>query len=61
MFLLPTLNHERGFKNSRGVVMKIFFNGDIDLDEEDWSKIYARIQAFFDKQKIGEIYFEVEP
>jgi|TARA_Y100000310_G_C20690923_1_gene822140 hypothetical protein len=40
--------------------MKIFFNGDLELDEEDWGKIYTRIQAFFEKQKIGEIYFEVE-
>jgi|APSaa5957512535_1039671.scaffolds.fasta_scaffold82794_3 hypothetical protein len=41
--------------------MKIFFNGTVDLDDKDWGKIYTRIQAFFEKQKIGELYFEVEP
>ena len=41
--------------------MKIFFNGDIELDEENWNKIYTQIQAFFKNKKIGELYFEIEP
>ena len=40
--------------------MKVFFNGTVELDEENWNKIYTRIQAFFKNQKIGELYFEVE-
>ena len=28
--------------------------------EENWNKIYTRIQAFFKNKKIGELYFEVE-
>jgi|TARA_Y100000310_G_scaffold280342_1_gene300015 hypothetical protein len=40
--------------------LRIFFNGNIELDEENWNKLCSEIQSFFKDEKIGEFYFEVE-